>query len=128
MMNQSKLDPQIKQTVVDALIKVVENAPTKVLVNSPFGSYPYITPSGSPYNPLPRSLNPYEVTQSRFNIWINYVNSTLQIVSQYVDSSLSFSVQSNIQMIASQSGLDYATKTNNICQIILDFARKILYL
>lgn len=108
MINQAKLDPQIKQTVVEALIKVVENAPTIISASN-----------GNLSN---------SIAQSRFDIWMNYVNSILRITSRYVDASLCFTVRNNIQNIATQSGLDYATRTNDICQIILDFARKILYL
>lgn len=108
MTQNPKMDSQIKKTLVEALIKVVENAPTRTsAVNGNFSN---------------------SIIQSRFDIWINYVNSILQITSQYVDTSLYFTVRNNIQNTAMQSSLDYATRTNNICQIILDFARKILYL
>lgn len=127
MINQSKLDPQIKQTVVDALIKVVESAPTRA-INSPFGYSPYKTPYSSPYNPQSITPNPYEITQSHFDVWMNYVHSTLRIVSQYIDASLSYTVQKKIQMVVLQPGLNLASKINNICQILLDFARSLINL
>lgn len=127
MINQPRMDPRIKQTMIDALIKVVESAPTRA-IGSPFGYSPYNTPYSSPYNPQPIPPNPYEITQSRFDIWLNYVNSTLQITSQYVDPNLCFTVKNNIQMVALQPGLNLATKTNSICQILLDFARSLINL
>lgn len=119
MTQKSKLDSQIKKTIVEALIKVVENAPTRP-TNLNYGY--------SNYNNSFPNFNPYQVTQSRFNVWIDYVHSILRLTSQYVDANLCFSVQSNIQSIVMQPTSDYNSKTNNICQLILDFAQSIIQL
>lgn len=126
-MNEPKIDPRIKQTMIDALIKVVESAPTRA-INSSFGYSPYNTPYSNPYSPQPMIQKPYEITQSHFDVWMNYVHSTLRIVSQYIDASLSYTVQKKIQMVVLQPGLNLASKINNICQILLDFARSLINL
>lgn len=84
-------------------MKLIDNAPTK---NS--------------------SLFQQGVSQGYFDIWMNYVNSIFQIISQYVDNNMLSNYYTSIQTIAMQSNTDYATKTNAICYKIVDFARSIL--
>lgn len=106
-----KMDYQTKSMIVDALTKLVEEAPTK---------------SAVPYTLQP---NPYVISKERFDIWTNYIFSVLQIISSYVDISICVT---NINSIIMQPKLndkyEYAAQVNSICHIILDFAQKILYL
>lgn len=99
------MDQKIKKTIIDALMKVVDSAPTR---NNWFSQQ--------------------DVTEDSFNSWMNYVNSVFQITSQYLNTNSLFAIYSSIQTIAMQTNMDYVSKTNAICQRILDFARSILNL
>ena len=103
------MDYKIKNMIVNALIGVVDNAPTKTTMQ--FATYP------------PSSM----VNKERFDAWIRYINSVMQVTSSYVDVS---GCVSNINTVVMQPNPnnEYASKVNNICQIVLDFARAILYL
>lgn len=109
---------RLKKYIIDALMRVVDSAPTRS--NSQYNSYQT--------NALYRVENskPYEITDESFKIWINYVFSVLNIAAQQVNSNLSYSVNKQIQSILYQNGADNATKTIEICRIILDYARNIL--
>lgn len=99
------LDQRIKQTIIDALMKVVDGAPTRNYTAYQYG-----------------------ITQASFDIWMNYVNSTMNITARYIDMNLCISFQNRIQQITFQNTTDYAAKINSICQILLDLARQIIYL
>lgn len=104
-----RMDHQTKTMIVDALTKLVDEAPTK---------------SGVHFTPYPQN---YVVTKERFDIWVNYIFSIMQIISSYVDVSICLS---NINAIIMQpnSNNEYASQVNAICHAILNFARTILYL
>lgn len=90
--------------IVDAITNVVRSAPTKQN-NSLFNG----------------------VTQESFDIWMRYVNSVLKITSQYIDINLIYPLNTQMQNIVMQNK-DNFTKTNDICDILLNFARTIIYL
>lgn len=90
--------------IVDAVTNVVKSAPTKQN-NSLFNG----------------------VTQESFDIWMRYVNSVLKITSQYIDINLIYPLNTQIQNIVMQNK-DNFSKTNDICDILLNFARTIIYL
>ena len=98
------MDHQIKMMVVDAITNVVKNAPTRQ------NNYLYNT-----------------VSKERFDIWIRYVNSVLQVTSQYINMNMFFSINSQIQTILMQN-IDYSIKVNHICDVLLSFAKQIIYL
>lgn len=102
------MDYQTKDMIINALMKVVKNAPT----NS--------TNQYAVYSPYQKT---YDITKEQFDIWINYVYSILKIISSYVDVNTCLSHISNI--IADPYDA-YASKINTICQKILDFARTII--
>lgn len=97
------MNREIKKLIIEALIEVVSNAPTK-------------TPA----------FNQENSTKPIFDVWMNYANSVLQITSQHVNKELFSAVYSSIQSIAIRTDLDYNTKTITICQHILNFARAII--
>lgn len=98
------MDHQIKIMIVDAITNVVRSAPTR------------------------RNYNPsVGVTKESFEIWIRYVNAVLQITSQHLISNLTFTVNSQIQDILLKN-IDYTTKTFDICEILLNFAKSVLSL
>lgn len=103
------MDYQTKTMVVNALTKLVDEAPTKSAVQ---------------FTPYPQT---YVVTKERFDIWVNYIFSIMQIISSYVDVNICLS---NINVIIMQPNTnnEYASQVNAICRVILDFARIILYL
>lgn len=98
------MDHQTKMMIVDAIINVVDSAPTRQNDNT------YI-----------------EVTEESFEIWMKYVNAVLQITSQHLVSNLTFTVNSEIQNILSQSN-GYAKKTLDICKVLLNFGKSVLRL
>lgn len=98
------MDHQTKMMIVDAVTNVVKSAPTKQN-NSLFNG----------------------VTQESFDIWMRYVNSVLKITSQYIDINLIYPLNTQIQNIVMQNK-DNFSKTNDICDILLNFARTIIYL
>ena len=106
------MDQATKNMIVDSIIKVVENAPNRPVKHyfsyqSYAGSHPY----------------PYHITPQQFQNWVNYIISVLKIVSSYVDVMVCVSSINNIVM---QQNDNYNKKTNDICQILLDFARSVL--
>lgn len=119
------LNQQIKKTIVNALMKVVDSAPTRS--NS---QYKNLYTSGHSYQ-TKMAYNrgyteQYGVSNEKFKIWIDYVFSVLNIADQQIDSSVSYSVYQKIQNIIALNSLDNTTKTVEICKIILDYARNIL--
>lgn len=104
------MDYQVKNMIVNALTKIVDDAPTKHNVQY-YMSYP----------------KNYGISKESFDIWTNYIFSVMKIISSYVDVSICFS---NINSIIMQPcpNNEYSSQVNTICHIILDFAQKILYL
>ena len=103
------MDYQAKYMIVNALTKIVDDAPTR---------------STTQYMPYSQTNN---ITKERFDIWINYIFSVMKIICSYVDVNACLS---SIQNIIIQPNLnnEYSSQVNSICQIILEFARSILYL
>ena len=113
------MDQKIKKMIIDALMNVVDSAPTKTR-NSNYNYLPYTNPSSIP--------NLYEVTPEQFNIWMSYINSTLRIISQYTGMGLYMTIQNDISSIANQPYVNYNQKTFDICDRLLKFAQTIIYL
>ena len=116
MTQQPMMDQRIKKTILDALMNVVDSAPTKAR-----NYYAH-------YNSHSSIANPYEVTSEQFNIWINYINSTLQIISQYIGMGLYITIRNDISTLANQSSANYTQRTFDICDRLLKFAQTIIYL
>lgn len=116
MTQQPMMDQQIKKTILDALMNVVDSAPTKAR-----NYYAH-------FNNHPSMSNSYDVTPEQFNIWINYINSTLQIISQYIGMGLYMTIRNDISALANQSSANYTQRTFDICDRLLNFAQTIIYL
>lgn len=99
------MDQRIKNTIIDAIMNVIKSAPTQ--------------------NP---AIHQHGIDQGYFNIWLNYVNSTMQITSRHIEINLYLTVQNNIQQVVLQQGTDYASKIDSICNILLNFIQTIIYL
>lgn len=130
------LNQQIKKTIIDALMNVVDSAPT----NSKKTYEPIFQP-GNPYQQLsPKPIfqpeNPYTqlansqttVSKSSFDIWMNYVFSVLKIAEPYINPYSYLATFNKIQNVSTKVTSDYTNKTLEVCKIILDFARQILSL
>lgn len=102
------MDHQTKTMIVNALIKIVDDAPTRSTAQ--YTSY----------------LQKYAVNKDSFDIWVRYIFSIMQIISSFVDVS---GCVSNINHVIQQQNPDneYSSQVYSICQIILNFARTILY-
>lgn len=97
------MNPQTKKMIIEALIQVVESAPTKQ-----------------------GAFNNREITKEIFEIWMDYVNSVFRIISQYISNDSFFTAYNGIQNIVMRHDVNYTTKTYMICQNVLDFARIII--
>lgn len=106
------MDHKTKMMLVDALTDVVKNSPTKSV-----NTYSYGTPYTSGF--------PYNVTKEQLDIWLKYIYGVLQITSQYVDVN---SCLFQIQQINMELNMPPVNKVIKISEVLLDFARKILYM
>lgn len=101
---------QNKQFVIDTLIKLADSSP----VNK---TYPnYINMGGGNY----------DISQQELDIWINYINSVLDILSGYINSTEISLIKEQIKNIACQSELTYAMRALNIERGLLNLAQNIL--
>lgn len=94
---------EIKKLAVDALLKVVDASPTR----SCNGNF-------------------FSITKQQFDIWIEYVFSTLDIISDIIGSHRYISTKQKIQELVLQSTTDYISKIFPIVQILLDLAKEII--
>lgn len=99
------MDQRIKNTIIDAIMNVIKSAPTQ--------------------NP---AIRQHGINQRNFDIWLNYVNSTMQITSRHIEINLYLTVQNNIQQVVLQQGADYTSKIDTICKILFNFIQNIIYL
>lgn len=130
------LNPQIKKTIVDALIKVVDSAPN--MSNRQYNSdksrnYPRnYYQAGGTYRPgytyQSDMVYQSDISNENFEVWINYVFSVLKITAQQINSNLSYTVYQQIQNIVYQNNRNNSSKTIDICRILLDYAQNILKL
>ena len=97
-----------KQMVINTIIKLVDSSPSKK-----FRSY-----MNQPTN--------YEITQPELSIWLNYINSTLDVLYGYSGLSMLYSVKAQIMGIASQGNLPNIQRVLDIERVLLDLSRDIL--
>ncbi len=103
------MNHQVKTMLVDALMKVVDNAPTKSVSYS------------------------QDIPIANFNSWINYIYSILKIFENDLNPGDYMMICNDIQSILnapynSNSQMILRDKTVKICQLLLNFARSILYM
>lgn len=109
MMNY--IDYQRKQFVVDTLMKLADSSPVKkTYPNNIYGSV----------------RNNYDISQQELDIWINYVNSVLDILSSYINPTELSLIKLQIRNFASQNELTCAMRALNIERGLLDLAQNIL--
>lgn len=94
---------QMKQMIVDSILKVINNSPIKINNNS-------------------------NVTKDKFDIWVNYALSMLNIFNDNNSILMEINITKNkIISITSMNSDDYLNKTLQINQVLLDLANKIFY-
>ena len=129
------MEQHTKQMVIDALIKVVNDAPTQPtkdgispLIAGGIGvaatiSFPliasFLVPSVATYMAGKKN----DISQNTFDIWTKYMFSILEIISRYVNVEPCLL---RINGILNQKSMSYAKQTNEICKVLLDFARSVL--
>lgn len=97
------MDYKMKQLLVDSILKVMNNSPIKINNNS-------------------------NVTKDRFDIWVNYALSMLNIFNDNNSILMEINTTKNkIISITSMNSDDYLNKTLQINQVLLDLANKIFY-
>ncbi len=90
------MDYKMKQLVVDSIFKVMNNSPIKINNNS-------------------------NVTKDRFDIWVNYALSMLNIFNDNNSILMEINTTKNkIISITSMNSDDYLNKTLQINQVLLD--------
>lgn len=107
-MNNQKY--QNKQFVIDTLIKLADSSPVKK------PSPNYINMGGSNY----------DISQQELDIWINYINSVLDILSGYINPTEISLIKEQIRNIACQSELTCAMRALNIERGLLNLAQNTL--
>lgn len=102
---------QNKQFVLDTLIKLADSSPVnKTYPNNIYGT----------------ARNNYDISQQDLEIWINYVNSVLDILSGYINPAELSLIKFQIRSIASQNELACAMRALNIERELLKLAQNIL--
>ena len=129
------MDQETKQMVIDAIIKVVNDAPTQPkkngippIVAGEIGamaalSFPLSTLSLVPLAAAYMAGKENDISQKTFDLWTKYVFSILEIISRYVNV---MPCLSNINDILNKKNTSYAIQTNEICKVLLNFARSVL--
>ena len=97
-----------KRMMVDTIIKLVDSSPSKK-----FRSY-----TGQPMS--------WEITQPELNIWVNYINSTLDILSGYAGLAIISSAKMQVVSIASQGNVSGLQRVVDIERLLLDLALNML--
>ena len=102
---------QNKQFVLDTLMKLADSSPVKkTYPNNIYGSV----------------QNSYDISQQELDIWINYVYSVLDILSNYINPTEISVIKEQIRNIACQNKLTFAMRALNIERELLKLAQNIL--
>lgn len=103
-----------KHMVVDALIKVVDASPVQSKSTTVY----------SDYNNYPQR---YNISMQEFSVWMNYVNSVLNVAYQYTGIPLILTTQQEILAVSNNYQASFAERTLQIERIILNLAQTILH-
>lgn len=102
---------QNRQFVIDTLVKLADSSPIKK-------AYPNII--------YGKAGNSYDISQQEFDIWINYINSVLDILAGYINPLEMSLIKTQIRNIASQNELTCAMRALNVERELLNLAQNIL--
>ena len=102
---------QNKKFVIDTLINLADSSPVrKTYQNNIHGI----------------SQNHYDISQQELNIWMDYINSVLDILSDYISQAKVSMIKAQIRNIASKNASTPAMCALNIERELLKLARNIL--
>lgn len=104
---------EIKKILFDALMNVIDDSPT-LKKNT-----------GYLRNGIAHNIE-LNVTQDEFNVWVDYMFSTLKIVSQHIEAYVYETARNQIQRIIENSDTLLANKILEIDKILLNLARNIV--
>lgn len=105
---------QTTKMLVDMIFNVIDRAPNNQ--NSPYqGTINY------QHNNLSNAF----VDKQVYNIWVDYVKSILEIISNYVDVS---KYVDNINRLGIDGNNNYVSKINEICNMLLNLAEMIVHM
>lgn len=100
---------QSKQFVIDTLIKLADSSPVKKsYLSNNYGR------------------NSYDISQQELDIWINYIDSVLDILSGYINPVEISSIKGRIRNITYQTELTCAMRALNIERELLNMAQNVL--
>lgn len=102
---------QSKQMAIDALIKLVESAPS---IHSQVVGLPY------------QQSQRYDVSVQEFNNWLDYINSILDITFSYTDFDYIYIVKTRILQISFQNEITFVQRIEQIKSEILNLARRMI--
>ncbi len=100
-----------KQVVVDALLKVINSAPNSQMQTSYYYS---------------AQNQPRTITNQDFIIWLNYVNSILDVSYNHTGLKDVLSTKVNISQISYQNNVSYEQRTERIKYELINLIRRIL--
>lgn len=102
---------QSKQFAIDTLIKLADSSPVKKTY---------------PNNIYGKQKNCYDISQQELNIWINYINSVLDILSGHVNQTEISMIKMQIRNVAAHNELTCAMRALNIERELLNLTQRIL--
>lgn len=105
------IDYQKQQFAIDTLIKLADSSPVKKnYSNSIYG----------------REKNSYDISQQELVIWVNYINSVLDILSGYINPIEISLIKGRIRNITYQTELTCTMRALNIERELLNMAQSVL--
>lgn len=99
-----------KQFIIDTLLKLVDSSPIKK-------TFP-----GNLYNGNAQ----YNISQQELDIWVKYVNSILDLLSDYIAPAEINITKMQINNLATQDSRLCALRTLDIERVLLNLARSVL--
>ena len=96
-----------KQFVIDKLIELVDSSPTKKIYSRDV-------------------YNRYDISQQELDIWVDYVNSVLDILSVYIDPTELRLTKMSIYNLSTQNHEICTMRALKIEKELLNLARRIL--
>lgn len=108
------MDPQNVNMIIDSLLKVVNSAPTLS------GSTPYF----QQYNFNQQNMRS-DVSKAEFDVWIQYVNQTLDISQKYTNWSIFTKEKIEISQASLNERIPYIQRIQLIQQMLINLSKQI---
>lgn len=107
----NNINYQKKQLVIDTLIKLADSSPAKNFYST---------------NYYGNSIKKYDISQQELNNWINYIDSVLNILSDFTNQREVSLTKEQIRIIAFQNGSTNVMRALNIERELLNLTQRIL--